>query len=164
VADVAEGALKGGEGGLGGGVRASAGLGVDGVDDGIPAEVADEVTAAEDDDQRDVLGYGGLAAAVDAKGGRAGKAVGGGDDGGRRRRSGEVQRRDRLERGWEQGGGNGGVVGGDGGVVGGGGGGGEGRRGCRAADDLLQGGEGGGAWREVQVEANPAARVVTAEQ
>ena len=87
---MAEGALEKGGGGLGGGVWASAGFGVDGVDDGIPAGVADEVTAAEDDDQRDVLGYGRLATAVDAKSGRAGEAMEGGDNGGRRRRSGEV--------------------------------------------------------------------------
>ena len=157
MADMAEGALEEGGGGLGGGVRASAGVGVDGVDDGIPAGVANKVAAAEDDDQRDVLGYGRLATAVDAKSGRAGEAMEGGDNGGRRWRSGEVQRRDRLERGWRRWGGNGGVVGG-------GGGGGEGRRGCRAADDLVQGGEGGGARREVQFVANRAARVMAAEQ
>ena len=152
---MAKGQLERGEGGLGSRVGANAMLGVDGVDDGVPTWVADEVKAGEDDDLRDGLGEGGLASTVNATGRWTGKTVEGGDDGGRGRRRGGVERRDGEERGWERQHDTGGGANGGGGRNGG-------RGRCRAANDLLEGRK-GRARREVKSLACGAARVVAAE-
>ena len=83
MADVAEREGEGGVFGLrGGGARPYSLLSVEGGNKGVPARVADEVEAGEDDGKRDELvGKGRGEAAVNARGRGSGETVGGGDDG-----------------------------------------------------------------------------------